>query len=161
MTNPKNKGPNIKDALNKVIARSFQSIATSRGWDIHDRVSCVLGLVCLDYEDKDLASWESHSLHDLHAFYRPKANPKVTVHVQAYPGMSNDKEMRVWARLMDTQRLQEQRRLKIVSIGNEHEATIRQFPNFQIGVYIPYDYKLLESMIAENVPELQIPEEKR
>jgi hypothetical protein len=41
-----------------------------------------------------------------------------------------------------------------VSIGNEHGAVVKPFPNFREGVMISYDSQVLESMLGENVPRL-------
>ena len=51
--------------------------------------------------------------------------------------------------------MQEIRSTRKVSIGNEHEAVIKNFPNFGNGVRIAYNPDVLESMIAENVEELK------
>ena len=41
-----------------------------------------------------------------------------------------------------------------VSIGNEHKAVVKPFPNFRGGVMIPYDLNILEAMLGENVQQL-------
>ncbi len=69
--------------------------------------------------------------------------------------MSSDNEARVWARMMDYDLMMKIRGSGGVSVGNEHEATTEQFPNFENGIMIPYDSKVLEDKLAENVPELK------
>jgi hypothetical protein len=96
---------------------------------------------------------EIHSAHDIQAFYQLIQHPAQIIHVQGYPGMSNQKEMRVWARMMDYGLMMAARDYG-ASIGNEHVAVVQKFPNFAHGVNIPYDVEVLEKMLAENVPEL-------
>ena len=110
-----------------------------------------------DYVQKEAASFELHDLHDVHAFYRLSSDTSQVVHVQGYPGLVvKEDEARVWARLMDYHEMMDIRKTDTrISVGNEHEATIQSFPNFEGGVFIPYDPKVLEEMLAENVPSLR------
>ena len=108
-----------------------------------------------DYQEKGVATTELHKDHDIHAFYRLYENQSVVVHVQGYTGMSSEDEVRVWARLMDYDKMMEIRNEGGISAGNEHEATTKDFSNFESGVMIAYDAKVLEEMLAENVPELR------
>ena len=107
------------------------------------------------YEDREVAELDLHQGHDVHAFYRLSADPSKVVHVQGYAWMSSDNEARVWARMMDYDKMIEIRREGGVSIGNEHEATTQEFPNFETGINIPYDSRVLEDKLAEHVPELR------
>ncbi|MBI4020429.1 MAG: hypothetical protein HY367_03790 [Candidatus Aenigmarchaeota archaeon] len=111
--------------------------------------------VGIDYIEAGIATFELHDGHDVHAFYRLIKEPGKVIHVQGYPGMSVGEKARVWARLMDYGRMAEIRASGGVSIGNEHEATVQNFPNFAIGVEIPYSSKKLKELLAENVPELR------
>ena len=106
------------------------------------------------FEEKGIAEYELHQHHDTHAFYRLSKDRSKVIHVQGYPGMSSLIKARVWARLMDYNKMIEIRSNGTASIGNEHEATIQQFPNFKIGIMIPYDSKILEEKLAENLPQL-------
>lgn len=92
--------------------------------------------------------------HDIHAYYKLSLEPSRVIHVQGYPGMSSESEARVWARMMDHERMVEARR-RGVSRGNEHGATTQDFPNFESGIMIPYDPEILGNKLAENVPEIR------
>ena len=94
-----------------------------------------------------------HPDKDIHAFYRLSKNPSKVIHVQAYPGMSNKSEARVFARMMDYDSMILTRKYK--SVGNEHEAVIQSFPNFEDGIVIPYNPEILKNKLAENIPELR------
>ena len=109
------------------------------------------------YEAGKLLSHETGHGHDVHSFYRLKADDgKDVIHVQVYPGMSNDEYARVWARRMDHARLMLIRESSPqTSFGNEHDAVVRSFPSFGSGVLIPYDAKVLEQMLEAEVPELR------
>jgi hypothetical protein len=91
---------------------------------------------------------------DIHAFYRLSRNPSQVIHVQGYPGLSNDNEARVWARLMDYDTMVWLRDKRKASPGNEHQATIRFFPNFEMGIMIPYKTEDLKEKLEEMVREL-------
>ena len=108
-----------------------------------------------DYSNSGFAELDLRKAHDVHAFYRLSHDPSKVIHVQGYVGMSSDKGARVWARMMDYDKMIEIRECGRVSVGNEHEATIQQFPNFEFGVMIPYDPKVLEDKLAENISELK------
>jgi len=108
-----------------------------------------------DYHRRGIAELELHQGHDVHAFYRLSHNPSKVIHVQGYAGMSTESKARVWARLMNYDKMMKVRKAGRVSAGNEHEATIQRFPNFEMGVNIPYDPKILEDRLAANVPELR------
>ena len=108
-----------------------------------------------DYRERGVAELDLHQSHDIHAFYRLSEDPTKVIHVQGYPGMSNEEEARVWARMMDYDKMMEVRAREMVSVGNEHEATIQEFPNFEIGIMIPYDSKVLKEKLEENVIELR------
>lgn len=121
---------------------------------MREKITQLLKEVGEDYESRDVATFNIHQGHDVHAFYRLPRNTENLVHVQGYPGMSNEREMRVYARLMDYNKMITIRKAGGVSIGNEHEAVVKPFPNFQGGVMIHYEAQVLEEMIGENVPEL-------
>jgi len=108
-----------------------------------------------DYSDRGVAQLELHQGHDIHAFYRLSKSPSKVIHVQGYPGMSSPEQARVWARMMDYDKMMQIRTSETVSVGNEHEATTQIFSNFESGILIPYDAKVLEDKLAENVPELK------
>lgn len=115
----------------------------------------LLSEVGIDYLQKGIAEFEIREAHDVHAYYRLTKDPSKVIHVQGYPGMSSDEEARVWARLMDYNKMMEIRQRSHTFIGNEHEATIRQLPNFLLGISIPYDPSVLEAKLEESVPELK------
>ena len=107
------------------------------------------------YHERNVADTDIYTNgHDIHAFYRLRKQPSSVVHVQGYPGFSTSTEARVLARLMDYDAMQIARQDTKVSIGNEHDAVVRHFPNFTAGVTISYDPKVLEAMIGENISEL-------
>ncbi|MDP3026777.1 MAG: hypothetical protein Q8N63_03645 [Nanoarchaeota archaeon] len=122
---------------------------------MRDKITDLLTEVGEDYKKREIAIYKIHQGNDVHAFYRilPRQTKEV-VHVQGYPGMSTKSEMRVFARLMNYDRMLEIRKAGGVSIGNEHDSVIRPFPNFREGVMIPYETQVLESMLGENVPKL-------
>ncbi len=125
---------------------------------MRDKLTKLFEEVGRDYENYGIASLELNQGHDVHAFYwliPYECKPIKVVHVQGYPGMSTDDKARVFARLMDLNKMLEIRCKEGVSIGNEHDAVIKPFPDFFGGIYIPYDAKVLEEMLAENVPELR------
>ena len=122
---------------------------------LRERVTRVLRQVGLDCSQRDLASMSIHQGHDVHAFYTLNHDPSQVIHVQGYPGMSTEQEMRVYARMMDSDRMEAARASGSVSIGNEHEAVTRSFPNFEIGIMIPYDPDILQKELAKNVTELR------
>lgn len=110
-----------------------------------------------DYRNAHLAETEIHAIgHDIHAFYRLTSDSSKVIHVQGYPGMSNDGNARVYARMMNYEKMLSIRNSGLVSIGNEHDAVIMPFPNFEVGIFIRYDPKILEEKLAENVNELKI-----
>jgi hypothetical protein len=125
------------------------------------RIISVLNELGERYQDRAVASLEQlEDAHDVHAFYRISEMFRLPegdriIHVQGYPGLSNDGEMRVYARLMDYDQLVQIRQQGEVSIGNEHEAVTQDFPNFGAGVFIPYDSEVLGRMLEENVPVLR------
>lgn len=107
-----------------------------------------------DFSEREVATMELHHGHDIHAFYQLNADSKKVIHLQAYPGMSNDKQARVYARMMDYDKMMSIRASHGVSIGNEHDAVIQPFANFEIGIFIPYDKDVLIGKLADNVDEL-------
>lgn len=66
--------------------------------------------------------------NDVHGFYEVyKSNDSIyvtrpIVHVQAYPGLSDEEELTVYGRIMDKRKLHEIRQFGNVAIGNEHDA---------------------------------------
>jgi len=120
-----------------------------------EKIRDLFSAVGANLESKGVASFELHELHDTHAFYRLTSDSDKVIHVQGYPGMSSEEKTRVWSRLFDYEKMMEIRTSGEVSIGNEHAASIQQFPKFESGVDIPYDSEILEGMLAENVPSLR------
>ncbi len=118
-----------------------------------EKITILFKEVGVHYEVKGIAELDIHQSHDVHAFYRLIKNKSKVIHVQGYPGMSSEQEAHVYARLMDYDKMMESR-TKGCSIGNEH-AVIQQFPNFISGVEIPYDSRVLEQKLAENILELK------
>ncbi len=122
---------------------------------MRNKITGLLTEIGDDYKKREVAIYKIHQGHDVHAFYRilPRQTREV-VHVQGYPRMSTESEMRVFARLMNHDKMMEIRKAGGVSIGNEHEAVVRPFPNFREGIIIPYESQILESMLGENVQKL-------
>ncbi len=123
--------------------------------DNRGRVTAVLVEAGRNYKEKVLATTEIHIAHDIHAFYRLTADRSKVVHVQAYPGMSSENEMKIMARMMNYDVMMEIRENSRTSIGNEHSAvTVR----FRAGLLIdiPYEAKALEELLAKYVPELKL-----
>jgi len=140
----------MDNQVDKMLAEPEKSREGYRG-----RISALLNEVGNHYQKRGVAELYLHQGHDIHAFYRLSHDPTKVIHVQVYPGMSTEDGAIVYARMMDYDRMMEIRSSGIVSVGNEHEATIQVFPNFKIGMMIPYDSKVLEDILAENVPELK------
>ena len=107
------------------------------------------------FREQKIEEFSIHQEHDIHAFYRLSNEPSKVIHVQGYPGMSTGNETRISARIMDYDKLIEIRRTGNVSVGNEHEAIIKSLQNFKLGIVIPYDSKILEKKLADNIPELK------
>lgn len=110
-----------------------------------------------DFAAQKLVEYELIEGHDIHAFYRLCKNPSKVIHVQGYPGIGDEKEIMISARMMDYNEMIRIRESGRVSPGNEHLAVIGIFPNFNssMGIMIPYDANILEDLLAENVPELK------
>jgi hypothetical protein len=136
--------------------------------DARKRITEVFQEVGNDYLLRAKAMLYLHQGHDVHAFYNlavplkefidnPQNHHNIfqVIHVQGYPGMSSREQMRVYARLMNSDKVFKIRAQGGVSIGNEHGAVIMKFSNFQDGVMIPYSAKVLEEMLAENIPYLK------
>jgi len=127
--------------------------------DYRKDISGLLSEVGRHYDsNKKISTIAVYPRHDIHAFYTLRDNLEKTIHVQGYPGMSNENGMRVMARMMDSKKMYEARE-KGISMGNEHNAVIQKFRNFDAIFYsgetIPYDPKVLERMLEENVLELR------
>lgn len=77
-----------------------------------------------------ISGMEIYREHDVHAFFRSQTDPSKVIHVQAYPGFSDDTRACFGASEMDYQNLMEIRAQAQQnggpSIGNEHEAVRRQ-----------------------------------
>ena len=104
---------------------------------MRDQITKLFQDVGEHYVEKGLASLEIRQGHDMHAFYRLSQEPSKVIHVQGYPGLSSNEEARVAARIIDYDRMMEIRENEWASVGNEHEATIERFKNFEFGVMIP------------------------
>lgn len=140
----------MRDELAKAITEDDKKREIYR-----EKISRVLSEVGAHYRERGVAELELHQGHDVHAFYRLTADPSRAIHVQGYPGMSSEEKMKVAARLMDHAGMMEIRLKGTVSVGNEHEATVERFSNFELGIDIPYDAEVLEDILAENLPELK------
>ncbi len=108
-------------------------------------------------EKRFVSDVEIYQGNDVHAFYRLANNFSQVMHVQGYPGISPDSEAYFWARLMDYAKMMELRKNPNISVGNEHEATIRMFSRPDQGfLRIPYDNsKALEEVLEDACPELK------
>ena len=124
--------------------------------EYRERIDLLLNEVGLHYTHRGVVSTtEYHSSHDVHAFYTLAADPSRVIHVQGYPGLSSENRARVRARMMDYEMMMALKDTGDVSVGNEHEAVVQEFPNFGHGVDILYNPKVLEDMLEANVPELR------
>lgn len=121
---------------------------------MREKITQLFEKVGEDYKKRNIVTYEINQGHDIHAFYRLPRNVENLVHVQGYPGMSTERGARVYARVMDYNKTMAIRKAGGVSIGNEHKAVVKQFPNFKCGVVIPYEAKILEEMLGENISEL-------
>ena len=140
--------------MNKNMARQIEEAEKYR--ELHrEKITRLFQEVGERYAERGAAELNLHQGHDVHAFYRISKDPSKVIHVQGYPGMSSEEKARVWARLMDYNKMMALRERPGISDGNEHEATVQTFPNFGNGIEIPYDSKVLEEKLAENVPQLR------
>ncbi|MCK4588948.1 MAG: hypothetical protein KAT77_00770 [Nanoarchaeota archaeon] len=149
--------PKEKERMNKLSPGLGDQIdAAERSKEnCRDKIKGIFEEVGVHYQERGLVELDLRQDQDVHAFFRLTGDPSKAIHVQGYPGISSDEQMRVWARLMDYDKMMEIRSRGTVSPGNEHEATIQGFPNLEHDTFIPYDSKVLEGMLAENVPELK------
>ena len=112
----------------------------------------LLNEVGMDFMNGSYAkSFELISDHDIHAYYRLAKDNDEVVHLQAYPGMSNEQEGRFFSRLMDYRGILAFRALTNRCPGNEHSAVTMPFINFGSGIKLPYSAKILEEMIQKNL----------
>ncbi|KYK26712.1 hypothetical protein AYK26_07175 [Euryarchaeota archaeon SM23-78] len=119
---------------------------------MREEITSVFEEVGRHYKERGVVEPDIHQGHDVHAFYRLSKEPSQVIHVQGYPGLSDEKGMYVWARLLDYDKMMEIRQISTASIGNEHGAFIKGLISQQ---KIAYDSKILEEKLAENVPELK------
>jgi hypothetical protein len=122
---------------------------------MRNEISALLEKVGEDYATRGVAEMEIYRGHDIHAYYILNSDPAKIIHVQSYPGMSDRSNARVYARMMNAPIMRKIREDGSASIGNEHEAVTERFANFGNGILIPYDAKVLEDLLEENVPELK------
>jgi len=106
---------------------------------------------------KNLVNSEVIRENDVHAFYRLVKNPSKVIYVRGYTGISNEKNALISARMMDYEKMMKIRKSGRVSLGNENQAIIEVFQNFnfEAGIMMPYDANLLVEKLAENVEELR------
>lgn len=64
--------------------------------------------------------------YEIHSFFFLLLSPDHLIHIQSYPGLSDDKEAYVVARLMDSKKWLQIRidQNEAVEIGNEHQAVV-------------------------------------
>ncbi|RLJ01572.1 MAG: hypothetical protein DRP11_04175 [Candidatus Aenigmatarchaeota archaeon] len=91
-----------------------------------------------------------HEDRDIHAFFRLNEDPIKMIHLQGYPSLSSEQEVMLFARLMDYRKIREIRK-KGISIGNEHEAVIRKFPDFESGICMSYNTERIVERLMENL----------
>ena len=90
--------------------------------------------------------------HDIHAFYDLPLDDQ-TLHVQAYPGMSNEKQFMLNARVMNKDRVKLAREAG-ASIGNEHSAVTHAFRYMTpSGLYVPYNQNAVNGVLSSCVYE--------
>ncbi len=119
--------------------------------EIRERIIKVFTEAAHDYLNKRvIVSYEIDNGHDVHAFYRVMANPDGVIHVQGYPGMSNEKIMWISARARNYYKMLLERVKGHVSVGNEHKSNLPFFGNagLQLGKGIPYSAKALQDILA-------------
>lgn len=121
---------------------------------IREKITQLFEKIGEKYEKRNLAVVNIYQNNHVHIFCRLTKNLDKVIHIQGYPGNSNRKEIKVWARSMDYNKMMLIRKAEGVSVGSEHEATTEIFSNFENNAIIPYKTKVLEEMIKKNVPEL-------
>lgn len=115
------------------------------------KITALFTEVGVHFQERGVATPVLHQEHDVHAFYRLSKDASRVVHVQGYPGLSSEQQAVVLARLIDYSRMLAIR-TRGDSIGKEHEAVIQTLIS-QTGM--PYDPRVLEERLAENVHELR------
>ena len=108
------------------------------------------------------ASFELNEGHDIHAFYRLANNPDRVIHLQGYPGLSEEDSIYLSARLRDYNKMMNIRKAGIATIGNEHEANIPgAFKELEVcGATLPSTIDALETALKKNCKLLK-PEKKK
>lgn len=89
----------------------------------------------------------------VHAYYNLILNNE-TLHVEAYPGLSDEKEIMIDARVKNLDKLIECRR-KGDNIGSEHRALVRDFKHARSGLLLPLPYSqvALEGVLSSYIFE--------
>jgi hypothetical protein len=121
-----------------------------------DRLTVLFSDLGQRFKEREVASTAiiPGQVSDVHAFYRLTQMPTRTIHVQGYTGFSTREGAVVMGRLMDTDIMMEMDESGESSIGNEHRAVVQVFPNLQGLTDIPYDAKVLDTLLSSNVQEL-------
>ncbi|MFC1696950.1 hypothetical protein ACFL1H_01340 [Nanoarchaeota archaeon] len=118
-----------------------------------EKITDMFFLLARKYVSKNKSTFiELHNLHDIHLFVN--LNRNYSLHLQGYPGMSNENEMHVSARLRNTKQMYQERELTGVSIGNEHKTNVNNaFNKLHLANKVPYSEHVLESIIKEDISE--------
>lgn len=144
------------------------SIESTPREDLKIRAQSILEKAGLELLKHGVANeFDVRAEHDIHALYHLMPNfatdPTATdeeanilgLQVQAYPGLSTDKDMAYMARFVNIARLRKQQSAGDVSFGNEHEAIIaRHFRGQQEIKMLTWGPRLVANLIAGGVSEL-------
>ena len=90
---------------------------------IRNKIINLLAEVGEHYRQNGIAQYDLHPHHDIHAYYEFNHERGKAVHVQAYPGLSTENEFLIYARLLDYEKVL-QERANGTSVGNEHKASL-------------------------------------
>jgi hypothetical protein len=120
---------------------------------LRERITSLLSATgrVLENRRRIIDGCEIHQGHDIHAYYQLLIGNQA-LHVQAYPGMSNENEMMIMARVMDRNQIAPARK-QGASIGNEHSAVVRTFEYMQTGLWLPYNEAALTGVLSSCIYE--------
>ncbi len=131
-----------------------------RNYKTRKAVIKLLADVGEDYASKKKIIKEDMEIEeDIHAFYRLYKDPEKVLHIQAYPSMSNKRNVKVRANILDYNKMIELRLSSNVPSRNgdkyNNGAVIQNIPKFKRRITLPNDPKALEARLEESVEELR------
>jgi len=137
------------------LIRSMAEFCAKR-YQYQERIFDVFEAVKSYYKDKGMILWSEISAeNDVHVFFQLIKDPQIVVHVKGYSKKSSEDQMRLGARLIGYDLMWLYREM-YNSVGGEYGAIIKELDGFRNGIDVPYDAKILEELLAKDVPELRV-----